>query len=78
MEGKQKQRTLFLLCLSYGVWHTASQWTTTLVSFLHWDARPPLDVLQISYVQAAGSVCNALGALMLGQVSRRHVMVTIV
>ena len=38
------------------------------MSFLHWDANPPMDVLQVAYVQAFGSLCNAAGAFLLGQV----------
>ena len=65
---KRKSHTLLLLCMCYGLWHTASQWNSTLLSFLHWDTRPPINVLQVAYVQAFGSLCNAMGAFVLGQV----------
>jgi hypothetical protein len=65
---ERKSRTLLILCLAYAIWHTAGQWTNTLLTFLHWGTAPPMNVLQISYVQAFGSCCNAIGALILGQV----------
>lgn len=63
----KKHKILGILCLIYGIWHFGTNWTTTLVSFLQWDTIEVLSIVDLSYIQAFGSLCNALGSLAIGQ-----------
>ncbi|KAH7699273.1 Protein Y71G12B.25 [Aphelenchoides avenae] len=63
----RKQRALSSLCVIFGIWHFGTNWTTTLISFLQWDTIEILTIVDLSYIQAFGSFCNALGALAIGQ-----------
>ncbi|KAI1717990.1 major facilitator superfamily domain-containing protein [Ditylenchus destructor] len=49
-----------VLCLIYGVWHFGTNWTTTLLSFLQWDTVEVLTIVDLAYIQAFGSLCNAI------------------
>ncbi|KAJ1361079.1 hypothetical protein KIN20_020256 [Parelaphostrongylus tenuis] len=60
---------MFVLCLIFGIWHMATQWTTTLLSFLQWDTTEVMTIIDLGYIQAFGSVCNAIGALAFGQMA---------
>lgn len=64
----RKQKVMAVLCLIFGLWHLGTQWTTTLLSFLQWDTTEVMTIVDLGYIQAFGSLCNALGALMIGQV----------
>ena len=64
----KKQRILAILCLIYGTWHFGTNWTTTLLSFLQWDTVETLTIIDLAYIQAFGSLCNAMGSLAIGQV----------
>lgn len=66
---EKKQRIVVMLCLAYGIWHVSTQWTATLLSFLHWDTTTVMTIVQIGYIQAFGSFCNAIGAFFFGQVA---------
>ncbi|KAE9416265.1 hypothetical protein Angca_000912 [Angiostrongylus cantonensis] len=66
---EKQQRVLFVLCLIFGLWHIATQWTTTLLSFLQWDTTEVMTIVDLGYIQAFGSVCNAIGALAFGQMA---------
>lgn len=65
----KKQRVLAVLCVIYGLWHLGTQWTTTLLSFLQWDTTEVLSIVDLGYIQAFGSLCNAFGALAIGQMT---------
>jgi len=65
----KKQRVLAILCLIFGIWHLGTQWTTTLLSFLQWDTTEVLTIVDLGYIQAFGSLCNAVGALAIGQMT---------
>ncbi|KAI6233037.1 hypothetical protein M3Y99_00964800 [Aphelenchoides fujianensis] len=54
----RKKKVLTILWIIFGIWHFGTHWTTTLLSFLQWDT-----------VEAFGSLCNALGALLIGQLT---------
>uniref|UniRef100_A0A914I6G5 Major facilitator superfamily (MFS) profile domain-containing protein n=1 Tax=Globodera rostochiensis TaxID=31243 RepID=A0A914I6G5_GLORO len=65
----KKHKILGVLCLIYGIWHFGTNWTTTLVSFLQWDTIEVLSIVDLSYIQAFGSLCNAFGSLAIGQMT---------
>ena len=65
----RKQKVMAVLCLIFGLWHLGTQWTTTLLSFLQWDTAEVMTIVDLGYIQAFGSLCNAFGALMIGQVT---------
>jgi hypothetical protein len=65
---EKKHRVLGILALIYGIWHFFTNWTTTLLSFLQWDTAEPLTIIDLAYIQAFGSLCNAIGSLAIGQV----------
>lgn len=65
---EKKQRILFTICVIYCVWHLGTQWTSTLLSFLQWDTVPVMSIIDLGYIQSFGSLCNAIGALLFGQV----------
>ncbi|KJH43751.1 transporter, major facilitator family protein [Dictyocaulus viviparus] len=69
MSFDKRQRVMFILCLIFGLWHMATQWTTTLLSFLQWDTTEVMTIVDLGYIQAFGSVCNAIGALAFGQMA---------
>jgi MFS family permease len=69
MSFDRKKRVLTVLCIIYGLWHLGTQWTTTLLSFLQWDTTEVLTIVDLGYVQAFGSFCNAIGALAIGQMT---------
>ncbi|CAB3410863.1 unnamed protein product [Caenorhabditis bovis] len=69
MSFEKKQKVMLVLCLIFGLWHFATQWTTTLLSFLQWDTEEPMTITDLGYIQAFGSLCNALGALAFGQLA---------
>jgi len=65
----KKHKILTILCLIYGIWHFFTNWTTTLLSFLQWDTIEPLTIVDLAYIQAIGSLCNAIGSLAIGQMT---------
>jgi len=65
----KKQRAIAILCLIYGIWHFGTNWTTTLLSFLQWDTVETLTIVDLAYIQAFGSLCNAIGSLAIGQMT---------
>lgn len=69
MSLEKKQKVMFTLCLVFGLWHFATQWTTTLLSFLQWDTEEVMTITDLGYIQAFGSLCNAFGALAAGQLA---------
>ncbi|CAI2321673.1 unnamed protein product [Caenorhabditis sp. 36 PRJEB53466] len=69
MSFERKQKVMFVLCLIFGLWHFATQWTTTLLSFLQWDTEEVMTITDLGYIQAFGSLCNAIGALAAGQLA---------
>lgn len=69
MVFEKKQKVIGLLCVIYGIWHFGTNWTTTLLSFLQWDTIEVLSIVDLAYIQAFGSLCNALGALAIGQMT---------
>lgn len=69
MSIEKKQKVMFTLCLVFGLWHFATQWTTTLLSFLQWDTEEVMTITDLGYIQAFGSLCNAFGALAAGQLA---------
>ncbi|CAI5437815.1 unnamed protein product [Caenorhabditis angaria] len=69
MSFEKKQRVMLILCLIFGLWHFATQWTTTLLSFLQWDTEEVMTITDLGYIQAFGSLCNAVGALAAGQLA---------
>lgn len=68
MAMDRKQKVISILCVIFGIWHFATNWTTTLLSFLQWDTVEVLSIIDLAYIQAFGSICNAFGALVIGQV----------
>ncbi|CAD5209315.1 unnamed protein product [Bursaphelenchus xylophilus] len=58
-----------VLCLIFGLWSFGTNWTTTLLSFLQWDTVEVLSIIDLAYIQAFGSLCNAVGALVIGQMT---------
>ncbi|KAK6019915.1 hypothetical protein OSTOST_14440 [Ostertagia ostertagi] len=64
---EKQQRVMLVLCLIFGLWHLGTQWTTTLLSFLQWDTTEVMTIVDLGYIQAFGSVCNAVGAFGFGQ-----------
>ncbi|VDO26251.1 unnamed protein product [Brugia timori] len=76
---KRNQRILLVLCIIYGLWNIGTQWTTTLLSFLQWDTiysptnfllnLKVMTIVDIGYIQSFGSFCNAIGALIVGQIA---------
>ncbi|CAD6184338.1 unnamed protein product [Caenorhabditis auriculariae] len=60
---------MLVLCLIFGLWHFGTQWTTTLLSFLQWDTVEVMTITDLGYIQAFGSLCNAVGALAFGQMA---------
>uniref|UniRef100_A0A1I8C3B9 MFS domain-containing protein n=1 Tax=Meloidogyne hapla TaxID=6305 RepID=A0A1I8C3B9_MELHA len=66
----KNQRAIGVLCLIYGIWHFGTNWTTTLISFLQWDTTESLSIVDLAYIQAFGSLCNAVGSLAIGQILR--------
>ncbi|KAK0429398.1 hypothetical protein QR680_011359 [Steinernema hermaphroditum] len=71
MFESKKQRVMLVLCLIYGIWQMGTQWTSTLVSFLQWDTIHVMTIVDIGYIQSFGSLCNAVGALWIGQIADR-------
>ncbi|KHJ98173.1 transporter, major facilitator family protein [Oesophagostomum dentatum] len=69
MSIEKRQRVMLVLCLIFGLWHLGTQWTTTLLSFLQWDTVEVMTIVDLGYIQAFGSVCNAIGALAFGQMA---------
>ncbi|KAK6034198.1 hypothetical protein COOONC_28297 [Cooperia oncophora] len=69
MSLEKRQRVMLVLCLIFGLWHLGTQWTTTLLSFLQWDTTEVMTIVDLGYIQAFGSVWNALGALAFGQMA---------
>ncbi|EPB75908.1 transporter, major facilitator family protein [Ancylostoma ceylanicum] len=69
MSLEKQQRVMLVLCLIFGLWHMGTQWTTTLLSFLQWDTVEVMTIVDLGYIQAFGSVCNAIGALAFGQMA---------
>ncbi|CAJ0592870.1 unnamed protein product [Cylicocyclus nassatus] len=69
MTIEKRQRVMLVLCLIFGIWHMGTQWTTTLLSFLQWDTVEVMTIVDLGYIQAFGSVCNAIGALAFGQMA---------
>lgn len=67
---EKQHRVMLVLCLIFGLWHMGTQWTTTLLSFLQWDTTEVMTIVDLGYIQAFGSVCNAIGALAFGQVMK--------
>lgn len=65
----KNQRAIGVLCLIYGIWHFGTNWTTTLISFLQWDTTESLSIVDLAYIQAFGSLCNAVGSLAIGQMT---------
>nr|CAD2198878.1 unnamed protein product [Meloidogyne enterolobii] len=65
----KNQRAVGILCLIYGIWHFGTNWTTTLISFLQWDTTETLSIVDLAYIQAFGSLCNAVGSLAIGQMT---------
>lgn len=65
---EKKQKVISILCIIFGIWHFGTNWTTTLLSFLQWDTIEILTIIDLAYIQAFGSLCNAGGALAIGQV----------
>ncbi|XGW25076.1 hypothetical protein V3C99_006472 [Haemonchus contortus] len=66
---EKRQRVMLILCLIFFLWHMGTQWTTTLLSFLQWDTTEVMTIVDLGYIQAFGSVCNAIGALAFGQMA---------
>ncbi|CAG9538023.1 unnamed protein product [Cercopithifilaria johnstoni] len=66
---ERNQRILLLICIIYGLWNIGTQWTTTLLSFLQWDTIHVMTIVDIGYIQSFGSFCNAIGALVVGQIA---------
>uniref|UniRef100_A0A914UMH8 Major facilitator superfamily (MFS) profile domain-containing protein n=1 Tax=Plectus sambesii TaxID=2011161 RepID=A0A914UMH8_9BILA len=64
---EKKQQIVMMLCVIYGIWHLATQWTSTLISFLQWDTKTVMTIVQLGYIQSFGSFCNAIGAFFFGQ-----------
>lgn len=69
MTMDRKQKVISILCIIFGIWHFGTNWTTTLLSFLQWDTAEILSIIDLAYIQAFGSICNAAGALAIGQVN---------
>ncbi|CAI4222423.1 unnamed protein product [Auanema sp. JU1783] len=69
MGMEKKQKVMLVLCLIFGLWHMGTQWTTTLLSFLQWDTTEVMTIVDLGYIQAFGSLCNAAGALAFGQMA---------
>ncbi|CAJ0964079.1 unnamed protein product, partial [Mesorhabditis belari] len=69
MSLERKQKVMLVLCLIFGIWHVGTQWTTTLLSFLQWDTDEVMTIVDLGYIQAFGSLCNAAGALAFGQIA---------
>ncbi|VDL72193.1 unnamed protein product [Nippostrongylus brasiliensis] len=69
MTLEKQHRVMLVLCLIFGLWHMGTQWTTTLLSFLQWDTTEVMTIVDLGYIQAFGSVCNAIGALAFGQMA---------
>uniref|UniRef100_A0A8R1TIL0 MFS domain-containing protein n=2 Tax=Onchocerca TaxID=6281 RepID=A0A8R1TIL0_ONCVO len=65
----RNQRILLSLCVIFGLWNIGTQWTTTLLSFLQWDTVHMMTIVDIGYIQSFGSFCNAVGALIIGQIA---------
>lgn len=65
----RKQKVMAIICLIYGIWNFGTNWTTTLLSFLQWDTIEVLSIVDLAYIQAFGSLCNAVGSLAFGQVN---------
>ncbi|KAI6207475.1 hypothetical protein M3Y96_00012800 [Aphelenchoides besseyi] len=65
----RKQKVLTVLWFIFGIWHFGTHWTTTLLSFLQWDTTEVMTIVDLAYIQAFGSLCNALGALFIGQLT---------
>jgi MFS family permease len=69
LQMDRKKRVISVLCFVFGFWHFGTNWTTTLVSFLQWDTVEVLTIVDLAYIQAFGSLCNAIGALAFGQLT---------
>uniref|UniRef100_A0A7E4WB93 MFS domain-containing protein n=1 Tax=Panagrellus redivivus TaxID=6233 RepID=A0A7E4WB93_PANRE len=69
MSLTKQKRVLSVLCLIYGIWHLGTTWTTTLLSFLQWDTTEVLTIVDLGYIQSFGALCNAVGALAIGQMT---------
>jgi MFS family permease len=65
----KKKQVLTILWIIYGLWNFGTHWTTTLLSFLQWDTVEVMSIIDLAYIQAFGSLCNALGALFIGQLT---------
>lgn len=65
----RKKQVMSVLCLIFGLWSFGTNWTTTLLSFLQWDTVEVMSIVDLSYIQAFGSFCNAFGALLIGQIT---------
>ncbi|CAD5206485.1 unnamed protein product [Bursaphelenchus okinawaensis] len=65
----RRQKVMFVLCIIFGLWSFGTNWTTTLLSFLQWDTTEVLSIVDLAYIQAFGSLCNAVGALVIGQMT---------
>ncbi|KAI6182450.1 Membrane transporter [Aphelenchoides bicaudatus] len=65
----RKKQVLTILWVIYGLWNFGTHWTTTLLSFLQWDTVEVMSIIDLAYIQAFGSLCNALGALLIGQLT---------
>uniref|UniRef100_A0AC35TQ59 MFS domain-containing protein n=1 Tax=Rhabditophanes sp. KR3021 TaxID=114890 RepID=A0AC35TQ59_9BILA len=69
LEIDKKKKTLFILCVIFGIWHVGTQHTTTLISYLQWETTVPLTIVDLGYIQSFGALMNAVGALILGQLT---------
>ncbi|PAV80401.1 hypothetical protein WR25_03566 [Diploscapter pachys] len=69
MSLDRKQRVMLVLGAIFCLWHLGTQWTTTLLSFLQWDTAEVMTIVDLGYIQAFGSIANALGALVFGQIA---------
>ncbi|GMT26497.1 hypothetical protein PFISCL1PPCAC_17794, partial [Pristionchus fissidentatus] len=65
----RKQQVMYVLMLIFFLWHMGTQWTTTLLSFLQWDTDEVMTIVDLGYIQAFGSLMNAIGALVFGQIA---------
>ncbi|GMR52293.1 hypothetical protein PMAYCL1PPCAC_22488 [Pristionchus mayeri] len=65
----KKQQVMFVLMLIFFLWHMGTQWTTTLLSFLQWDTDEVMTIVDLGYIQAFGSLMNAVGSLVFGQIA---------